>query len=180
MVYHTGFCCFFHSANVPLNSYSDSVPVISFSLIYVLSSQLSGTLSQPHWLLHHWQRVLSPPSKWDLLISLWKMKKDILTFIPAQLWESCPYEGISHLVSTCLLSNRNKKDFGVKLVLWWVALSVQCQWLIQLTGTVEAAISLLKKGGWSTHIWRRVDSSRPPVPIPTLSGCAWEPDTSIS
>lgn len=62
-------------------------------------------------------------------------KKDILAFIPAQLWESCPYEGISHLVSTCLLSNQNKKDFGVKLVLWWVALSVQSQWLIQLTGT---------------------------------------------
>lgn len=115
-------------------------------------------------------------------ISLFPCEKwrDILAFMPAQLWESCAYEGISHLVSTRLLSNQNKKDFGVKLVLWWVALSVQCQWLIQLTGTVETTISLLKKGGWPTHNWRRVDSSRPPVPILTLSGCAWEPDTSIS
>ena len=83
-------------------------------------------------------------------------------------------------MGTHLLSNQNKKDFWVKLVLWWVALSVQWKWLIQLTGTVETAINLLKKAGQPTHIWRRVDPSRPPFPIPTQSGWAWEPDTSIN
>lgn len=50
-------------------------------------------------------------------------------------------------MGTHLLSSQNKKDFWVKLVLWWVALSVQWKWLIQLTGTAETAINLLKKAG---------------------------------
>lgn len=147
MACHTDFCYFFHSANINLNSYSDPALVVSFSLIYFLSSLLSDTLSQPHWLFHHWQDShfiltneisLFPCEKWkDIFCPSFLLGCENLL----SMWRS-----LSSFCGSRLFSKPDKRDSGQISYFWWAACLYKSTGLIQLSGTLETAINLLNKG----------------------------------